>query len=252
MAHDPVTIVGNHISPFVRKVLATCEMKGVAYRMDSIVPFYGSDRFTELSPMRRIPVLIEGDVVVHDSTVICEYLEETRPQPALLPRDPALRARARFLDEIADTRIAEILLWKVFGRALVAPAVFKAPRDLSAIEATMRDEYPPLMNLLESWVPAEGFLLDDTPGLADVSVASHFVNFRWARQVVDAARWPRTAAWLDRVETGTPLGALNEIGAKILRCPPTDHAPLLHSLGVTVTDTTVGGAEPRRGPMTVV
>lgn len=252
MPSEPVTIVGNHISPFVRKVLAVCEMKGIAYRMDSIVPFYGSDQFTALSPMRRIPVLIEGDVIVHDSTIICEYLEETRPHPAVLPQDAAGRARARFLDEIADTRIAEILLWKIFGRALVAPAVFKAPRDLAAIEAAMRDEYPPLMDLIENWVPAQGYLLGANPGLADVSVASHFVNFRWARQSVDAGRWPRTAAWIDRVEAHTPLGPLNEIGAKILRCPPTEHAPLLRSLGVAVTDTTVGGSAPRRGPMTVV
>ena len=40
-----LTIIGNHISPFVRKVLATCEIKGLAYRIDSIVPFFGGDRF---------------------------------------------------------------------------------------------------------------------------------------------------------------------------------------------------------------
>jgi glutathione S-transferase len=41
-----LTIIGNHISPFVRKVLAVCEIKQLAYRMDSIVPFFGNEKFT--------------------------------------------------------------------------------------------------------------------------------------------------------------------------------------------------------------
>ena len=48
----PATIIGGPISPYVRKVLAVCEMKGVPYRVDPIVPFFGDDRFSELNPLR--------------------------------------------------------------------------------------------------------------------------------------------------------------------------------------------------------
>ena len=84
----PATIIGGPVSPYVRKVLAVCEMKGVPYRVDPIVPFFGDDRFSELNPLRRIPVYIDDQVSVSDSTVICEYLEERFPTPALLPREP--------------------------------------------------------------------------------------------------------------------------------------------------------------------
>src|SRR6516225_7342515 len=136
MPVPPLTVIGNYISPFVRKVLAVCEVKRLPYQIDSIVPFFGNDRFAELSPLRRIPVLIDGEVVLNDSSVICEYLEDRWPQQPVLPRQPAERANARFLDEYADTRMTDVLLWKVFGRALVAPAVFGAPRDVNAIQKT--------------------------------------------------------------------------------------------------------------------
>jgi glutathione S-transferase len=245
-----LTIIGNHISPFVRKVLAVCEIKQLAYQIDSIVPFYGSEKFTALSPLRRIPVLIDDDVVVNDSSTICEYLEDKWPDVPVLPRNPVARARARFLDEYADTRIADVVLWKVFGRALVAPAIFGAPRDHDAVRAVVANEVPAILDQLERWAPAEGFIFGATPVLADISVASHFTNFRWARQTIDAAHWPRTSGWVSRVESHAPISHLNVIGEKLLRVPPGGHAPVLQSLGVSVSTATVGGPTAQRGPMT--
>src|SRR5262245_56483535 len=100
---DPVRIVGSYLSPSVRKVLVCLELKGVAYEIDPIVPFFGDDRFSASSPLRRVPVLIDDRVTLSDSSVICQYLEECHPEPALYPRDVAARARARWLEEYADT-----------------------------------------------------------------------------------------------------------------------------------------------------
>jgi len=82
---QPVTIVGNYLSPYVRKVLVCLDLKGIDYRIDPIVPFFGSDAFTKISPVRRIPVLLDDRVTLCDSTVICEYLEDRYPSPALHP-----------------------------------------------------------------------------------------------------------------------------------------------------------------------
>jgi glutathione S-transferase len=77
-----VTIVGSYISPYVRKVLAVLHLKGIAYQIDPIVPFFGNDQFSEMSPLRRIPVYSDGKVTLCDSTVICEYLEDLHPARA--------------------------------------------------------------------------------------------------------------------------------------------------------------------------
>ena len=59
------------------------------------------DSFRAVNPQMLIPALIEdGGPVLFQSMAIMEYLEETRPQPPLLPRDPIGRARVRGLSQI--------------------------------------------------------------------------------------------------------------------------------------------------------
>ena len=48
------TIIGGPVSPYVRKVMAVCDVKGLAYRIDPIIPFQGNDEFSHLSPLRRL------------------------------------------------------------------------------------------------------------------------------------------------------------------------------------------------------
>ena len=65
---QPLTIIGNYISPYVRKVLVCLEHKGIAYQIDPMTPFIGNDAFTALSPLRRVPVLLDGELVLNDSS----------------------------------------------------------------------------------------------------------------------------------------------------------------------------------------
>lgn len=55
-----------------------------------------------VNPRRQVPVLIDGDVEIFDSTQIFEYLEDKYPTPGLWPRAPAERARARQLEHRSD------------------------------------------------------------------------------------------------------------------------------------------------------
>src|ERR1051325_12008445 len=95
----PVKIIGSYLSPYVRKVLAVLHLKGIAYEIDPIVAFMGDERFSKLSPVRRIPVLIDDRVTLCDSSVICQYLEDRYPRPRLYPADAADAARERRPEE---------------------------------------------------------------------------------------------------------------------------------------------------------
>jgi glutathione S-transferase len=251
MTMQPATIIGGPISPYVRKVLAVCEMKGVAYRIDPIVPFFGDDRFSELSPLRRIPVFIDEQVSLCDSTVICEYLEERYPSPAILPASAADRARARWIEEFADTGFGGVAVWRIFYQAVVLPFVFGREREVDKIKRAVAEDLPPVMDYLEGLAPADGFLFGEPSG-ADISVAAFSCNLRWARSAPDASRWPKTCAWFDRTLAVPAVAKVTRYGDTLMRTPPAEQRKALSDLGVTLTDTTLATAKPRQGPMTAV
>jgi len=114
-----VRIIGSYLSPYLRKVLVCLHAKGIPYEIDPIVPFMGDDRFSELSPLRRIPVLIDERVTLADSSVICQYLEDRYPEPPLYPRDVADRAGARWLEEFSDTRMGDVFGWRLFNQLVI-------------------------------------------------------------------------------------------------------------------------------------
>ena len=68
-------------------------------------------------------MLIDGDLVIPDSTVICEYLDDRYPDKSLYPADPAQRARARWLEEFADSRLGDVMIWKLFFQRNVQTAM---------------------------------------------------------------------------------------------------------------------------------
>ncbi|HYD07492.1 MAG TPA: glutathione S-transferase family protein [Reyranella sp.] len=243
-------IVGSYLSPYVRKVLVCLELKGIAYEVDHLVPFFGNDRFSELSPLRRIPVLVDGDLVLTDSSVICQYLEDLKPEPPLLPSDIRDRARARWLEEFADTRMGDVFIWRLFNQIAIRPSVWGKKGDRELVDRTLREEVPAVLDYLEAEAPAEGFRFGAL-GLADIAPACFFRNAGWVRFQIDPARWPRTAAWMGRTLASPPFARLASIEDAILRTPIAEQRDKLKSLGAPVSAETLAAASPRRGIMPI-
>ncbi|HEX7373881.1 MAG TPA: glutathione S-transferase family protein [Steroidobacteraceae bacterium] len=244
----PVRIVGSYLSPFVRKVLACLDIKGLPYEIDPIPPFFGDDRFTQLSPLRRVPVLIDDRVTLADSTVIVQYLEDRYPRPTLFPVDVADRARARWFEEYADTRLADLLVWGVFRKAVLEPGIFGIPRDVAAIERIVREDLPVAFDYLETSVPGDGFLFGE-PGIADIALAVPFRNLGYARQRIDAERWPVTASYVNRVLALPCLTKLQVFEELSMRTAVAQQRKALAAAGAPLTADTIGGASPRPGQM---
>lgn len=247
---EPVTILGNYLSPYVRKVLVCLQLKGIAYRIDPFAPFIGDDAFSRLSPLRRIPVLIDGDFVLNDSTVICEYLEDLQPMPALYPAAPRDRARARWLEEFADSRLGEVIIWRMFYQLGVKRYLFGETPDEAVVRKAREEELPDALDYLETQLPAEGFLFGDV-GVADVAIAAFFRNATFVRYRIDANRWPRAAAFVERMHALPAFAALAEFEDRTLRTPVAQQREVLIDMGAPVAATTFGNIAPRRGIMKV-
>jgi|SRR5215813_5102126 len=245
-----VRIVGSYISPYVRKVLVVLDLKGLAYEIDPIVPFMGDDRFSQLSPLRRIPVFADDRVTLTDSTVICEYLEDRYPQPALFPADVAQRARARWLEEFADTRMGEVLIWRLFNQVAINPFVWNTPTDQEILQRTLTEEIPHVLGYLESQLPSDGFAFGAL-SIADIAIACFFRTAAFARFAIDAVRWPRTAALVDRVLQLDSFQKLKPFEERMMRTPIDQHRTVLTEMGAPLTAESYGTAVPRRGLMQI-
>ena len=96
------------LSLFSRKAEIALREKGLEYRCE-LVAFtqavgYQPKHLAVIAgnPLQKVPVLVEGDLTLFDSTVIMEYLEDAYPEPPLYPRDPAAKARCRLVELEGD------------------------------------------------------------------------------------------------------------------------------------------------------
>ena len=182
--------------------------------------------------------------------MISEYLEDRASTPSVLPAAPELRARARWLEEFADTRMGDVFIWRIFYEAVILPFIFQKPRNKEKIALTVTEQLPEVMAYLEKLAPGEGFLCGEV-SMADIAVAVHFSNLRWERVAVEKSRWPKTCAWVERTHLTPALAKVTRFGDTLMQTPPDGHRAALAELGVPLTETTVATDKPRRGPMSV-
>ncbi|MDP8994961.1 MAG: glutathione S-transferase family protein [Pseudomonadota bacterium] len=242
-------IVGSYVSPYVRKVLACLSLKALPYEIDPITPFYGDEEFERLSPLRRIPVMIDGELALCDSSVICEYLDEAYPGRPLLPDAVADRARARWLEEYADTRLGDIFIWGLFYQKVVRPAVWGEPGDEARIDKALNEDVPRALDWLERQLPEHGWLFEDDIGRADIAIATFFRNAAYAGFEVDSARWPRTAGFVARALADPCFADLLRFEEVQLGTRARGRRLALLAAGAPLSAETLGTREPRRGVM---
>ncbi|NUR46443.1 MAG: glutathione S-transferase family protein [Sphingomonas sp.] len=242
----PLKIIGSFVSPYVRKVLACINLKGLEYEVDPITPFFGNDEYQRLSPLRRIPVLVDGDFSVSDSSVICAYLDDAYPDRPLVPADPRERARARWFEEYADTRLGDVFIWGLFYQKIVHPLVWNEPGDQDRIERSLNEDIPAALDYLEGQLPADAFLFGEI-GLADIALASFFQNGFYAGFTLDSDRWPHTAGFVERTLAHPCVAPLLKYEEIQRNADIKGRRQALLAAGVRLTETTMGLREPRKG-----
>ena len=242
-------IVGSYVSPYVRKVTACLRLKRLDYEIDPITAFFGNDEFERLSPLRRIPVLVDGDFALSDSSAICAYLDEAWPEPPLLPADVRDRARARWLEEYADTRLGDVFIWGLFYQKIVHPIIWGEPGDEARIARTLARDVPRECDYLETQLPEDGFVFGGGIGLADISIATFFRNAYYAGFEPDEVRWPRLAGFVRRALAHDCFACTLPFEQAQLSTDPKGRRAALLAAGAPLTAETMGTREARRGVM---
>jgi stringent starvation protein A len=133
----------------VRLVLAA---KGVAYDLVQVDPAKPPEDLIDLNPYHTLPTLVDRDLTLYDTSVVCEYLDERYPHPPLMPIDPLSRARLRlasvrierdWLSEVehirAGGRPADVARKRLREHLLAALPLFKASRFFLNPEMSLAD-----------------------------------------------------------------------------------------------------------------
>jgi glutathione S-transferase len=196
---ERMILYGSSLSPYVRKVLAFAGEKEIEIELRPTGFPNLSAEFLEASPFKKMPAFRDGEYTLADSSAIIQYLEAKQPAPALIPDEAKLRGNAIWFEEFADTILVACGA-KIFFNRIVAPRFMGRPCDEEAVRAAERDELPPVLNYLETVVPADGgYLVGDRLTIADIAVASPFANFRHTNTHIDPDRYPRTVAYVERI-----------------------------------------------------
>ena len=209
-------LIGAHISPFVRKVRVTLAEKNLSYEHDPMVPFGVSDEYKKMNPLGKIPVLTDGDKVIPDSSAICVYLEKIEPEPALYSDDAYELARTLWFEEYADSGFINGTIVP-FQERILAPMFFKRETDESKIEEALNQTLPPLFDYLEEELGDRDWLVGTGFSLADIATGSQFASFKLGKAEVDAERWPRLAAYVERVHSRPSFKAILEEEQAVLK-----------------------------------
>lgn len=207
-----------------RRVRLCLEEKNLAY--DSHVVDLGkleqhSDAYKKINPLGVVPTLIHNGRPLHESGTICEYLDETFPDPPLRPQTPYERAEMRNWIRHIDAQIQNLVTfnWK-HGLQLVAQkwsdaeleAVLKNIPSRERREAWMRVARRPytaeeedearanlvkLLDRMEAAMAASGWLVGEAYSIADIAAVPFVkrIDEEIAPDEVQPDKHPRIAAW---------------------------------------------------------
>ena len=163
------------VSSYAQKVRIALREKGIPFKaqtprgMGTGLPKATDQSFAGANPRVEVPVLVDGELEIFDSTIILEYIEDKWPEPALLPArsNPAARAKARMIEELCDTQY-EGLNWGLSEMSWFKRAEGELAEKLKAQAAHQTKQ-------LQAWLAErlgdKDWFGGETFGWADVCVA---------------------------------------------------------------------------------
>ncbi|RQT51179.1 glutathione S-transferase family protein [Burkholderia cepacia] len=147
--------------------------------------------FLRLNPAGKVPVLVDGDLVIPESAAIVLYLADKYPEKALLPVDPALRAQAYRWVMFAVTEL-EQPLWRITRHSFLYPPEKRSPADIELA----REDFRAMAAILDKHLEGREFIVGDTLTVADC-VTAYLID--WAGECNLIESFPQLRAYLERL-----------------------------------------------------
>ena len=184
-------------SPNCQRVEIALHEKGLSYEIEPIDLKKREQKkpeFLKLNPYGKVPVIADGEKVLFESCVINEYLDETYPNPPLMPKDPYKRARIRVLTDYGINYI-QPQYWAIRGELYVKKE--ERERDWKLIEETTQ-QLRGLLEYLENEIGDKDYFMGEFT-LLDIALVPRFLRLEMF-DVLPATSIPRLGSWLQRMK----------------------------------------------------
>ncbi len=156
--------------------------------------------FLKLNPYGKVPVVIDGETVLYESCIINEYLEEKYPNPPLMPKDQAKKARIRILIDYGLNHLDP-----PYQKIRMELMKEEKERNQEAIENSKR-ELNNLLQRLEREMGNQPYLAGDF-SLLDAAVIPRFLRMEGFRVLPDPSL-PNLGKWLQRMKDRPSVKAI--------------------------------------------
>lgn len=204
-----IIIHGSPLSPFTRKVTLVALEKNILFESQDLNPYSPPPGFEAMSPLRRIPVLQDGDYTLNDSSAISAYLDAAYPgiHEALLPEDPKARGYVLWIEEYADTALFDDISNGVFRPIFITQLLGK-PIDMATVQDTIANRLPRPLGYLETQIIGKNFFAEERFTLADIAVYAQLANLEHSRHLPETSAYPNLMAHYSRMKLRAPVAEL--------------------------------------------
>lgn len=177
------------LSPFCRKVRLSLAEKKIEVELIEERYWERDPDFLKRNPAGKVPVLKIDDITMAESTSICEYIEDTRPEPPLLPKEPGPRQEVRRLVNWFDDKFHHEVTSKLLYERVNKKITKEGYPDSSNVKAGARAikyhlDYMAWLLDHRRWLAGDVMTLADFAAAAHLSALDYISDVDWSRSDV--------------------------------------------------------------------
>ncbi|MEM7100126.1 MAG: glutathione S-transferase family protein [Pseudomonadota bacterium] len=195
-------VLEHPLSPYAQKVKLALHFKSLDFQVETPMIGAGTDDFLTASPRGEVPVLLHDTLAIYDSAVIGAYIEETWPEPMLLPQSATARVKSRLIEDAMDTHF-ESNTWGL-GEILIFNRAQDAQRE--QMHAYAEQQIQGWYQWLEPQLSEAGWFNGSRYGWTDICVIP-FVNGAGRFDILPE-RNTRLALWLEQINAREDVAAV--------------------------------------------
>ena len=154
-----MTLYSGITCPFSHRCRFVLFEKGMDFEIKDIDTFNKPEDLVIINPYNQVPVLVERDLILYESNIINEYLDERFPHPQLMPADPVMRGRGR------------LVLFRLEKELFVHVATLENPAATNKEQAKAREAIAQGLTMIAPSYAKNKYVLGDDFSMIDVALA---------------------------------------------------------------------------------